>query len=127
MDKRRTVEDILERLIKNNQAMCLEVLKKEPIVWENSGDCCGRYLDDDDSKEAVRTIWNFILANNQVVPTWSNYNEYHKQYGSTNELLKFFNVNMDDLIVDNDKAEIVNDIIKDILYERISQPKHLPK
>lgn len=115
-----SVEDIIERLYRLDLKKCLQVINKEPVIWEKLESCCADGLQNEEGKPIVLKIWNYILEQNRTNPSWDNYSKYRDEFGVTGKLIEFLDTHVDDFIMASD-ASIVNDnIIKEIIIENIS-------
>lgn len=116
-----SVEDIIENLYKRDDLdRCLQVIDKEPVIWEKLESCCADGLQDEKGKPAVLEIWNYILEQNRTNPSWDNYSKYRDEFGVTGELIKFLNIHVDDFIMASDASIVSDNIIKEIIIENIS-------
>lgn len=117
-----SVEDIIENLFKcKDLDRCLQVIDKEPdVIWEKLGSCCTGELQDDERKQDVRKIWNYILEQNRTIPTWDNYSKYRDEFGVTGKLIEFLDTHVDDFITASDASIVSDNIIKEIIIENIS-------
>lgn len=114
------LEDIIERLYRLDLKKCLQVINKEPVIWEKLESCCADGLQNEEGKPIVLKIWNYILEQNRTNPSWDNYSKYRDEFGVTGKLIEFLDTHVDDFIMASD-ASIVNDnIIKEIIIENIS-------
>ena len=116
-----SVKDIIENLyIRRDLDRCLQVIDKEPVIWEKLESCCADGLQNEEGKPVVLEIWNYILEQNRTIPSWGNYSKYRDEFGVTGELIEFLDTHIDGFIMASD-ASIVNDnIIKEIIIENIS-------
>lgn len=112
-----SVEDIIERLYKIDSEKCLQVIDKEPVIWEKLKYCCADGLQDDNEKLIILEIWNHILKQNRTIPSWENYSRYRAEFGIKPKLINYLNTHMDEFIIASDKDIISDDIIKEILID----------
>lgn len=116
-----SVEDIIENLYKRDDLdRCLQVIDKEPVIWEKLESCCADGLQDEKGKSAVLEIWNYILEQNRTIPSWDNYSKYRDEFGVTGELIEFLDTHVDDFIMASDASTVSDNIIKEIIIENIS-------
>ncbi|MCI8964100.1 MAG: hypothetical protein HFG37_10390 [Eubacterium sp.] len=116
-----SVEDIIENLYKRDDLdRCLQVIDKEPVIWEKLESCCADGLQDEKGKPAVLEIWNYILEQNRTNPSWDNYSKYRDEFGVTGELIEFLDTHVDDFIMASDASIVSDNIIKEIIIENIS-------
>lgn len=111
------VEDILERLFDCNVNLCLNILNKENIIWDNIEDCC---VCADDKKQERKVIWDCVLENRKVKESWDNYMRYYQEYKLTFNLVQWVNIAIDTLIQEQRIEQITDNIIKEIIIEDIS-------
>lgn len=113
------VEDILRRLLFEEDAdLCIAVLDKEQVVWDDISLCCG---DIEDKDEQVKTVWDYLLSNNRVLCTWDNFITYYGKFGSTEVWSEYFDENVDILLADSDNLSITDDIKSAILLSDIEE------
>ncbi len=111
------VENILERLFDCNVNLCLNVLDKENIIWDNIEDCC---ICTDDKKQERKVIWDYVLESRKVKESWNNYMKYYQEYKLTFNLVQWVNAAIDTLVQEERMDQITDDIIKEIIIEDIS-------
>lgn len=116
-----SVKDIIENLyIRKDLDRCLQVIDKEPVIWEKLESCCTDGLQNEEGKPVVLEIWNYILEQNRTIPSWENYRKYRDEFGVTAEIIEFLDTHIDSFITASD-ASIVNDnIVKEIIVENMS-------
>ena len=112
-----SVEDIIERLFKIDSEKCLQVIDKEPVIWEKLEYCCADGLQDDNEKLVILEIWNHILKQNRTIPSWENYSRYRDEFGIKPELINYLDTHMDEFIIASDKDIVSDEIIKEILID----------
>ena len=116
-----SVEDIIENLYKRDDLdRCLQVIDKEPVIWEKLESCCADGLQDEKGKPAVLEIWNYILEHNRTIPSWNNYSKYRDEFGVTGELIEFLDTHVDDFITASDASIVSDNIIREIIIKDIS-------
>jgi len=116
-----SVNDIIENLFKREDLdRCLQVIDKEPVIWEKLESCCADGLQNEERKPVVLEIWNYILKKNRTIPSWYNYNKYRVEFGVTEELMGFLDTHMDEFIMASDCSIVNDNIIKEIIVENIS-------
>lgn len=113
------VEDILERLFLDNPEICMEVLRKQTVIWKNFDDCCC-CNDNGIEIQAKKVIWDFVLENQMIEVSWHNFNCYYCCYGLTGELSSWLDKNMNKLTNDEEAEDISDSVISDIIVEDIS-------
>ena len=113
------VEDILERLLFEEDAdLCIVVLDKEPVVWDDISSCCGNVEEEDKS---VQNIWDYLLSHNRVSCTWDNFIKYYEKFGATETWSEYLNEKIDILLADNENPLITEDIKSAILLSDIGE------
>lgn len=116
------VENILERLLlgdRKHEDLCIAVLDKERVVWDDITLCCGDI--EEDKSEQVKTIWNYLLLNNRVLCTWNNFIAYYKKFDATEVWGKYFDENVDSLLTVHDNLLITEDIKSVLLLLDITE------
>ncbi len=109
------VEEILQRLYSKNTQLCLKVIEKQYVIWEELKNCCNGCINDDESKKKVQEIWDYILELDRIKPTWANYITYHEQYGLTDALIKYTDKHMNELIVAHDIVDVTDNMVNKIM------------
>lgn len=111
------VEDILERLFDCNVDLCLSILDKENVIWDNIESCC---ICSNDKKEERKVIWDYVLKNRKIKEVWNNYFGYYKEYGLTSELVEWVNIAINTLIQEQRTERLTDKVIKEIIIKNIS-------
>lgn len=113
------VEDILERLLfEEDIDLCITVLDKEQVIWDEITLCCGNLENED---QQVRTVWDYLLSHNRVSCTWDNFVKYYEKFGSTEAWGQYFDENVDILLADNTDPSITEDIKLEVLLSDIKE------
>ena len=117
-----SVEDIIDNLFKRKDLdRCWKVIDKESnVTWKNLGSCCTGELQNDERKQDVQKIWDYILKQNRATPSWNNYSKYRDEFGVTGKLIEFLDIHVDDFIMASDSSIVNDNIIKEIIIEDIS-------
>ncbi|MCI8363949.1 MAG: hypothetical protein HFG34_03240 [Eubacterium sp.] len=116
-----SVNDIIENLFKQDDSdRCLQVIDKEPVIWENLENCCADGLNDEERKPVVLELWNYILMQNRTSPSWYNYSKYRDEFGVTEELVEYLDTHMDNFIMASDCSMVNDSIMKEIIVKNIS-------
>lgn len=115
-----SVEDIIERLYRIDLKKCLQVIDKEPVIWEKLESCCADGLQNEEGKPVVLEIWDYILEQDRTIPSWNNYSKYRDEFGVTGELIEFLDTHVDDFITASDASIVSDAIIKEIIIKSIS-------
>lgn len=115
-----SVEDIVERLYATDINMVFQVIDKEPVFWEKLESCCADGLQNEEEKPVVLEIWNYILRNDRVMPSWKNFCKYRNEFGFSVELIKFLDSHIDEFIWASDNSIVNDEIVKEIIIKEIS-------
>lgn len=115
-DEESQIVDLLERSI-DNQILCNRIIEQEDFCLEDITFCCSGLVTE--KKPAVKGIWNALLINNKIRPTWKNVNSYWSVFKFTEELLNSIEHHSVDLIyVDNEY--ISDDFIRDFISSEVA-------
>ncbi len=98
-----TVEELLETLLQSNTDLCIEILKKEPVIWKKIAECCP--IDIDGLRKNRKIIWDYLLARDRIVCEWGNMMAYFKEYGASEVFVDYFERNVDSLVNVPDEVE----------------------
>lgn len=112
-----SVEDIIERLFDTNVDLCLRVLDKSCVSWENISDCC---VSSTEQKQERKNIWDYVLKTGKVKETRHNYLRYHNDYGITSELLDWFSANFNLILQEEETVGFTEEILKELIVKNIS-------
>lgn len=114
-----TVLIILKKIYTNSD-ISVQVIQKENVILQDFTECCIENIaDDEESKNAVKVIWNAFFDTGKVIACWKNIITYWEQFATSRNLLSFIEQNIDTLINCTD-AEVVNDeFVKTILIEQM--------
>lgn len=113
------LEDILERLLPENEELCFKVLEKEKVVWDDLMICCKEV--DEEAAQSKKKIWGFLLSNNRIKCTWDNFVAYFEQYGSDKCWAKYFDENIDTLLSDMNSPVITENVVSALMFADISE------
>ncbi len=113
------LEDIIERLLPENEELCFKVLEKEKAVWDNIKCCCKEV--DEGAAQSKKKIWDFLLSNNRIQCTWDNFIAYYEQYGSKVCWAEYFDENIDILLNDIDNPVITEEVLSALLFADITE------
>lgn len=113
------LEDIIERLLPENEELCFKVLEKEKAVWDDIKYCCKEI--DKNAEQSKKKIWDFLLRNNRVQCTWNNFIAYYDQYGSEACWADYFEKNIDILLNDTDNSLITEEVLSELMYANITE------
>ena len=111
------VEDIIQRLFDTDFELCKKLLNKEQVEWKNILECCNCPKE---KKKERKKIWDCIIANQQVLSSWHNVISYYNEYGLTQELVKWVDKIMNELVKEERIEQLTDDIIKEIMVNEIS-------
>lgn len=112
-----SVEDIIERLVETNQELCKQVIDKTTVVWDELSKCC---ICSEDLKMSRGNIWNYVLQNNRVEADWNNYLAYFKEYGITDNLVEWFDDNVDFILVSEKTEEVSDAMLLELVSKNLS-------
>lgn len=113
------LEDIIERLLPENEELCFKVLKKEKAVWNDIKYCCKDV--GEDAAQAKKKIWDFLLNNNRIQCTWNNFIDYYEQYGSEACWTDYFDENINTLLNDIDNPIITEEILSALMFADMTE------
>ncbi|MCM1040131.1 MAG: hypothetical protein NC434_12490, partial [Ruminococcus sp.] len=113
------LEDILERLLPENEELCFKVLEKEKAVWNDIKYCCKEV--GEDAAQTKKKIWDFLLSNNRIQCTWNNFIDYYEQYGSELCWAEYFDENINILLNDIDNPIITEGILSVLMFADITE------
>lgn len=113
MEELDAIEDMLERLA-DNPEMCITIIEKQKnSYWESIVDCM-------QGVEEKLDVWNHLIVTGKVAKKWSNYIEYHKKYGLTDELSDYLDKNVAELKYEERPDELTDELINELLGANIS-------
>ena len=113
------LEDIIERLLPENEELCFKVLEKERAIWNDIKYCCKEI--DEDAEKSKKKIWDFLLNNNQIKCTWNNFAAYYEQYGDEMCWAEYFDENIDILLSDMNSLVITEELLSAIMLADINE------
>lgn len=94
-DVEEQIIDLLERSI-DNQMLCINIIVHEEFCMGDITCCCSELITE--KKTAVKGIWDALLKNNKILPTWENVNSYWSVFKFTQELLTYIESHSADLV-----------------------------
>lgn len=94
-DNEELVVDLLERSIDDIE-QCIRIIEHEQLSVKDITVCCGNLLSE--KKEAVKYIWNTLLKESKITPTWKNIISYWLEFKFTHSLLDYIETHIEDLI-----------------------------
>lgn len=113
-----SVEDIIERLLESNEKLCKQVIDKMTVIWDDLSKCC---ICPEELKQSRRNIWNYILQNNRVLPNWNNYLVYYKEYGITDNIVEWFDNNVDYILVSEKTEDVSDAMLLELVSKNLSE------
>lgn len=121
-NKDESIETVLIILKKiyTDPEISVQVIQKENVLLQDFTECCIENIEDgEESKNAIKAIWNAFFDTGKVIACWKNIITYWEQFAISRNLLSFIEQNIDILINCTD-AEVVNDeFVKTILIQQI--------
>lgn len=115
-DAEEQIVDLLERSI-DEQMLCIRIIQHEEFCMKDITCCCSGLITE--KKTAVKVIWDTMLKNNKVFPTWENINSYWGVYKFTQDLLAYIEQHTEDL-VGADSLCIGDDFIRGFIDTEIA-------
>ena len=104
--------DLIKRSLSNTKR-CERIIQFQDFCLSNISMCCG----DQYSKhnEELELVWNALLAQGKIEPTWENVDRYWSHFGLTTPLTEFITLNVATLV------EKSSNCLDDALREEIIQ------
>lgn len=127
-------EEDLEAIIKllelnaNGECRHIQIIENENFYVEDITSVCANIYSE--HKEYVLSIWDTIIANRKLKPSWHNFKNYWHYYGHTSKSITYICENIDELIKDDSSCIDNNSFIKELITSDIdceSLSKLLPK
>ena len=115
-DEEQQILDLLERSI-NNQALCIKLIEHEEFCMEDITCCCKNYITE--NKSSVKCLWDTLLKNNKILPTWENINRYWLEFMFTRDLITFIETHIDNLVGAESKCN-TDDFIREFITAEIN-------
>ena len=115
-DEEEQIVDLIERTI-DNKMMCIKIIEYEEFCMEDITCCCNDQIDG--KKTAVKSIWDTLLRNNKIFPTWENVNSYWLVFKFSEDLLNYMESHTEDL-VHADSQCIRDDFIRGFINAEIA-------
>lgn len=113
------LEDMIERLLPENEELCFKVLEKEKAVWDDIKRCCKEV--DEGEAQSKKKIWDFMLNNSRIQCTWDNFVAYYELYGSETCWAVYFDRNIDILLSDMDNPVITENVLSALMFADITE------
>ena len=113
------LEDIIERLLPENEELCFMVLEKEKVVWDDITLCCKAV--DEEAAQSKKKLWDYLLSNRRIQCTWDNFIAYFEQYGSGTCWAKYFDDNIDTLLSNMDNPVITEEALSALMFADINE------
>lgn len=118
-EETEALEDIIERLLPENEELCFKVLEKEKAIW-NDIKCCCKEVSENLTKYKKK-IWDFLLCNNRIQCTWHNFVAYYEQYGCEKCWAEYFDENINILLSDMNSLVITEEVLSAIMLADINE------
>ncbi len=114
-----TINIIIELLLPKFYDLCIQVLNKSKVVWENINGCCS----DNQKKygDTKQKIWKYLISSDRVSPSIENVMSYFDSFAFDDELLGFFERNENDLIKEINSPIVSDEFKKSLLYSGLSE------
>lgn len=128
-----TEEDVasvvkLLELNANSKCRHIQIIGNENFYVEDITSVCANMWDE--HKEYVHSIWDTIISNGKLKPTWNNFKNYWHYYGHTPASIDYMSKNIAQLIKDDSSCIDNYSFIKELITSDIdceSLSKLLPK
>ena len=108
------IEDMIERLLPEDEELCFRVLEKEQAVWNDIQYCCKELSEG--AEQSKKKVWNFLLNNERIQCTWDNFVAYYEQYGAETCWAEYFDKNIDILLNDIDNPIITEEVLSALMF-----------
>lgn len=115
-DEEEHIIDLLGRSI-DDQALCIKIIEHEEFCMDDITCCCKNQLLE--NKPAVHNLWNTLLVNNKLLPTWENINRYWLIFKFTQDLISYIENHTDNLVSANSNC-INDDFVRGFIVAEIS-------
>ncbi len=115
-DDEAQIVDLLDRSI-DNQMLCMKLIEHEEFCMDDITCCCNNQIDQ--KKTAAKSIWDTLLKNNKILPTWENINSYWSVFETTRDLLDYIERHTGNL-VRADSQCIGDDFIREFISAEIA-------
>lgn len=112
LENENAVVDLIDRIFPNI-ALCQKLIEHENMCISNLESCCSDRLQE--SPDSVRQIWDFILGNQKLKPTWENILIYKNAFNFTPKLISFMvsaSAELGKANTDNVPHSFIQDFIK---------------
>jgi len=93
-DEEEQILDLLGRSI-DNQVLCIEIIGHEEFCIADITCCCSDQIAE--KKTAVKDLWDALMKNDKILPTWENVNRYWSVFKFNQNLLTFMESHIEDL------------------------------
>ena len=108
------IEDMIERLLPEDEELCFRVLEKEQAVWDDIQYCCKELSEG--VGQSKKKVWDFLLYNGRIQCTWGNFIAYYEQYGAEMCWAEYFDKNIDILLNDIDNPIITEEVLSALMF-----------
>lgn len=115
-DEEEQILDLLSRSI-DNQAICIKIIEHEEFCMDDITCCCKKQIPE--NKSAVKSLWDTLLKNNKILPTWENVNRYWSVFEFTQGMITYIENHIDEL-VSADSQCISDDFIRGFIAAEIA-------
>lgn len=85
-DQVDVIIDMLSKILKNPK-FCEELIKREQFLVEDINKFLAEYIES--NKEDVKVIWDILLSNGKIKPTWENMMSYWTHFSFSNTLAEY--------------------------------------
>lgn len=112
LENENAVVDLIG-MIFPNIALCQKLIKHENMCISKLESCCSDRLQE--SSDSVRQIWDFLLENQKLKPTWENILIYKNAFNFTPKLISFMvsaSAELGKANTDNVPHSFIQDFIK---------------
>ena len=113
------LEEIIERLLPENEELCFKVLEKEKAIWDDIQCCCKNVCEE--AAQSKKKIWDFLLDHSRIQCTWKNFISYYEQYDSEACWAEYFDRNIDVLLNDMDNQVVPEEVLSALMFADITE------
>lgn len=124
------IDAIIELLKLNVDSKCrhVQIICNQNFCLDDIMNCCSDIWDE--RKEYVKKIWDTIINNNKLKPTWHNFYNYWCYQGHTDISINYISENVNALVEDDSSCIEDDSFIKELIHSNINSvclEKLLPK
>lgn len=113
------IEDMIERLLPEDEEVCFMVLEKEQAVWDDIQYCCKEV--NGSTAQSKKKVWDFLLNNSRIQCTWGNFIAYYEQYGVGKCWAEYFDKNIDILLNDIENPIITEEVLSALMFVNMTE------